>query len=566
MKKTDILLQLSFAILLLIFAVTGCKETGDLFIDPVEYDIPFTFTPSHGAPGSTVMIQGDNLSGVTQVGFGSIAGEIVSQSSSSISAVVPVGALTSKIKLVKDGVVITSRTNFIVDPSPIPTIIAFDPAVASSGEIITITGNLLDQVDSVFIGSLKAGIEGTPTATELQIVAPVGLQTANIRLFYTYLTGYGMLKPAESVSDMVLSLALPVIESITPSISSLDIGDEVIIAGTMLDVVTKVEFGSVEATPFTYSDGTITCTVPEGATTGTIKLTVPDGFVESSTFQVNLPVISLFLPQKGDEGLPEDSRSFVIDGSNFDLVDSVMIGSVKADILTRTDSKLLLSVPANMAGFVSLYTDNGMVQSTIPFIFTGEFWVNDWETVFSVDRYSHIQNNGFGGFVLDETGTYARISADGDINNKSIYLWGPAAVNDKFTLFTPNPEGVYLEFDLNIMAVPDSLKQPDGTIKFKIFAMDALGWDASGEYSYGYNGPTSYVMADGDWHHVSLHLKDFKASNNSGLYTADQVTSIAGAYCHPNSLRILAFVFGTANSSGKGTMTYGLDNVKFVIN
>jgi hypothetical protein len=84
MKKSDIFLKLSFAILLLIFAVTGCKETGDLFIDPIEYEIPFTFTPSHGAPGSTVMIQGGDLSGVTQVGFGSIAGEIVSQSSSSI--------------------------------------------------------------------------------------------------------------------------------------------------------------------------------------------------------------------------------------------------------------------------------------------------------------------------------------------------------------------------------------------------------------------------------------------------------------------------------------------------
>jgi len=567
MKKSEIFLKLSFAILLLIFAATGCKETGDLIIDPVEYENPFTFSPSHGAPGATVAIQGTDLSGVTQVSFGSIAGEMLSQTGSSISAVVPVGALTSKIKLVKGGVVITSRENFVVDQSPVPTVISFDPAIAGSGDVITVTGNLLNEVDSVFIGNLKAVIQGTPTASEMQIVAPLGLQTGKIRLFYTYLTHYGMLKPAESASDASLTLALPVISGITPDITKLDVGNEVIISGSLLEKVTKVEFGTVEATPFTYADGTITCTVPALATTGKIKLTCLDGFTESSTFMVNLPAISLFLPQKGSEGVPTDSRSFVVDGTNLSLVTEVLVGTTPATIHTQTDTKIIFTAPASTAGFISLVAPNGTVKSSIPFIFTGEFWVNDWSTVFPVDRYSHIQNNGFGGFALDEaTNPYARISADGDINSKSIYIWGPNDGNDKFLLFTPNPDGVYLEFDLNVMAIPDTLKQTDGTLKFKIFAMDARGWGASGEYSYGYNSPTSYVATDGEWHHFSIHLKNFRASNNSGLYTADQVTAISGAFCHPNSLRILAFVVGTPNPSGKGTITYALDNIKFVIN
>ncbi len=567
MKKTDILLKLSFAILLLIFAATGCKETGDLFIDPVDYENPFTFTPSHGAPGSTVAIQGDDLSGVTKVSFGSIEGEILSQSGSSISAVVPVGALTSKIKVVKGGIVLTSRESFVVDPSPIPSVIGFDPAIAGSGDEITITGSLLDQVDSVFIGDLKAEIQGTPAATEMQIVAPVGLQTGKIRLFYTYLTHYGMYKPAEAASEAVLTLALPIITGIEPDITALNIGDEIVISGSLLDKVTKVEFGTIDAGTFTYDNGTITCNVPEGATTGTIKLTCTDGATESATFMVNLPSIDLFLPQKGAEGVATDSRSFVVDGTNLSLVTQVLVGTTEATIHTHTDAKIIFTVPANTAGFISLVADNGTVVSSIPFIFTGEFWVNDWSTVFPVDRYSHIQNNGFGGFALDEsTNPYARITADGDINNKSIYIWGPNDGYDKFLLFTPNPDGVYLEFDLNVMALPDSLKQTDGTLKFKIFAMDARGWGASGEYSYGYNSPTSYVPADGEWHHITMHLKNFRASNNSGLYTADQVTAIAGAFCHPNSLRILAFVVGTPNPSGKGTITYALDNIKFVIN
>ncbi len=567
MKKKDIYLKLSFAFLLLIFVVAGCKETGDFIIDPVEYESPFTFTPSHGAPGVSVTIQGTSLSGISQVAFGSVAGEILSQSGTSIVAEVPVGALTSKIKLVKSGVVLTSRENFVVDESPTPTVISFSPAIAGSGEVITITGVLLNEVDSVFIGNLKAAIQGTPSSTEIQVIAPAGLQTGSIRLFYTYLTSYGMLKPAESVSTSQLTLALPMISDITPDINSLNIGDEVTISGSLLDIVSKVEFGTIDAGIFTYDNGTITCTVPEGATTGTIKLTCPDGSTQSATFHINLPAIASFLPQKGLEGVVTDSRSFVVDGTNLSLVSQVLVGTTPATIQNQTDTQILFTAPANTAGFISLVADNGTVKSSIPFIFTGDFWVNDWSTVFPVDRYDRIANNGFGAFALDEaTNPWAQVSALGAVNGKSIYIWGPAAGNDKFTLFTPNPDGVYLEFDLNILSLPDTLMQTDGTLKFKIFAMDALGWSASGEYSYGYNSPTSYVAADGQWHHFSLDLKAFKASNNSGLYTADQVSAISGAFCHPNSLRILALVVGTPNASGNGSITFAVDNLKFVIN
>jgi hypothetical protein len=242
------------------------------------------------------------------------------------------------------------------------------------------------------------------------------------------------------------------------------------------------------------------------------------------------------------------------------------VGSTTATLQTKTSTLQLFTVPGNTAGLISLVTTNGTVISAVPFFFTGNMWVNDWNTVFPVDRYDKIANNGLGSFVLDETTFgYAHISANGAINGKSFYLWGPAAGNDKFVLYTPNPNGVYFEFDLNVLTIPDSLKQGDGTLKFKIFMMDARGWGASGEYSYGYNGPKSYVLADGAWHHFSMHLKDFKASDNSGLYTTDVISNKPGAYCHPNSLRIAAFVFGTPNVSGSGNMVLGLDNVKYVI-
>jgi hypothetical protein len=63
-----------------------------------------------------------------------------------------------------------------------------------------------------------------------------------------------------------------------------------------------------------------------------------------------------------------------------------------------------------------------------------------------------------------------------------------------------------------------------------------------------------------------MNLADFVASNNSGLYTVGQdFEQAAGAYLHPNSLRIITFIFGTESESDDQTVVIGLDNIKFAI-
>lgn len=594
MKISDILAKFSFAALLLIFAVTGCKETGDLTIDPVEYDTLFTFSPSHGFPGSTVQITGGDLSGITQVAFGSVEGEISSQNASSISAVVPVGALTSKIKLVKSGSVITSLKNFVVDPSPIPTVIDFTPAIAGSGDIITITGNLLDKVDSVFIGNLKATIQGTATATEMQIMAPVGLLTGKIRLFYTYLTDYGMLKPAESASDNVLSLALPMISSITPDIASLNVGEEITIAGSMLDEVTKVEFGTIAAAAFTYADGSIKCLVPVGATTGTIKLTVTDGFVESGTFQVNLPVISLLLPDKGAEGAPSSVRAFTIDGTKLDLVDSVKVGTAKAVLQTQTATTLIFTVPGNIAGFVTLYSKNGTVRTSIPFFFTGNMWLADFDNMYvPVRLFNEPMYVGAGGSESSQevSASTKSIGNNGDsygnfrrfaftfnpTGSPRLYIRGDQGVpanpaNDRYLLYTPNSQGVTFDFDISWDAVPAALVDANGMVDLKVMFFNA---DQTAGGGYGYYTNVFKVKYDGPgvWKHVSIDTYQTRVGGSDFMYNKLFPTSATRKFA-PNNCRIITVMFtgaygGTAEAPAPGAgeqMIVNYDNVRFIIN
>ncbi|MDX9847324.1 MAG: IPT/TIG domain-containing protein [Tenuifilaceae bacterium] len=550
-----------------LMAVTiSCEESGPLSIDPVEVQQPFTFQPDHGYPGQTVKISGTGLNDVLKVSFANREALISSKTDQEINVEIPVGATTGQIKLVKAKSIVTSVDIFTVDLTPVPSIIDFTPAIAGSGQEVTITGNLFTEVDSVYIGDLKAEIKTGVTDNTMKIETPAGLQTGYIKMYYNYMTSYGIEKVGESVSSAQLTLALPTIESITPNIASLNVGDELTIIGNMMNEVTQVLFGTLDATFTIVNETELTAIVPIGATTGKIVLVVPDGTVESGTFTVNLPTISSFTPTKGQDAV---TRVITIVGAKLDLVESVTVGSAAATIETQSPTVLVITAVGSSTGQIGLHTPNGSVYSSGSFVLTGDFWVNDWDTVFDTQRFSRFQNNGFASFtetvMADNGNNYVELAFTGE-SNKSIYMWGEGATDDKFFMYTSSPNGVYLQFDMKVSAIEEHMKQDDGTFKFKIYLMDSKGWGASGEYAYGYNGPTSFVRTDGEWQTFKQPLWEYKASSNSGLYTADQVGEgdlRPDAFVHPNSLRIITFVFGFPGDPGSAAV--GLDNVKFVI-
>lgn len=577
MKIINNIIKVTSIALILGLVVMGCKESASIEIDPVVKDTAFTFTPTHGYPGTTITLTGKGVTDASGVAFGGILSDNVSGSGNSITAVVPVGAKTGKISIVKENGVVLSLNNFTVDDSPIPTIMSFDPTIAGSGDLITISGSLLDIVDSVYIGDLKAELQTGGSASSIQVLAPEGLQTGEFKLYYDYTTDYGVVQVGTSVSANELVLELPVIASINPDISALNIGDELTIEGTMMDEIDTVYFGDVGAITYSSISSTeFNVTVPTGATSGKIELVVKDGETESENdFHINLPTITSFTPAKGDED-PGNPRNFAVQGTNLSLVNEVYLGATLVTVTEQSNNILLFTTDGAASGVIELHTDNGVVTSDVPFLITGEFWVNDFDNVYTPDRFSHFQNNNLGSFASAEvddgsgTNNCAEITMSGGVNNQSFYLFGNDPGDyDWMRLYTPEPEGVYLEFDMRITAIDDTCKQEDGTFQFKIFLMDARGWGASGEWSYGSNGPTSYVQTDGNWQHFRMHLDDFLSSTNGGLYTVGLPASgdlRPDAWPHPNSLRILTWVFGTPNESGEAdNIVVGLDNIKFVI-
>src|SRR5205085_1226200 len=97
-------------------------------------------TPSSGPVGTTVIVDGSGLAGVTAVSFGGVPATTFSNlSSTQVSAVVPAGAKGGPITLPTATGTVTSATRFTVAAQP--TISSVTPASGPVGSGLTITGS-----------------------------------------------------------------------------------------------------------------------------------------------------------------------------------------------------------------------------------------------------------------------------------------------------------------------------------------------------------------------------------------------------------------------------------------
>ncbi|PKP10740.1 MAG: hypothetical protein CVU09_05885 [Bacteroidetes bacterium HGW-Bacteroidetes-4] len=588
MKRIKIISRFSqLGLLLIVLGIAGCDEGAPLSIDPIQKDTLFTFVPDHGYPGTTVKITGNVVSGVTQVAFGNREGTISSASEGELNVVVPVGATTGKIKLVKDGIVVTSLVNFEVDDTPIPTIMEMSPEIVGSQDTVLLTGSLLDLVDSVFIGSLQATVI-SQSAIAIEIVTPKKMQTDFINLYYDYMTSYGIQKVGVAKSNIVLTLKLPVIESIEPDISLLDIGDTLTLTGTMFDEVRKIFFGDVEAEDFEIiSDTKLKVVVPEGAVSGKIILMVIDGDTESvESFAINLPSITSFLPLKGGDISPTE-RVFAVIGTNFSLVESVSMGTFTGTIQAQTNTHLTFSISGAAGGFLQLNTANGPVKSVIPFILYGYFWLADYDNMYDPVRLFNepmytvapnseqwaditvnsksIQNKG------DAYGNFRQFDVTfGESNSPRFYLRGDQGdlanpANDRFLLFSENSEGVSFEFDISWDVVPSELLNENNEVDLKLIFFNA---DQSLGGGYGYYSDHILVPYNGVgfWEHVVVDLYATNVAGDSYMYNTN-VPEASSRRMAPNNCRIIGIMFqgGYASGATGANMVVNFDNIKFVI-
>ena len=166
-----------------------------------------SFSPAEGAVSTAVTITGESFSETPSentVRFGSVmAAEPTSASTTSLTVVVPDGAVTGRISVAVGGQTGTSSTDFTVTgttPAPDPLVVSsFSPAEGAVGTSVTITGENFSETPSentVRFGSVMAAAPTSASTTSLTVAVPdhavtgrisviVGGQTATSSINFT---------------------------------------------------------------------------------------------------------------------------------------------------------------------------------------------------------------------------------------------------------------------------------------------------------------------------------------------------------------------------------------------
>lgn len=327
-----------------------------------------SFAPAGGPIGTLVSITGTNFNDVWAVAFGGIGGTFTVHSTTSLSATVPAGAQTGRIRITTGMGSGLSASDFTVVIPPPPTVTGFAPTGGLRGSTVAIVGLHFAGATGVTFGGAAAAF-AVNSATSISATVPAGATTGGIAVTTPDGTGATArpftVLPAPTITGMIPASGPP--------------GTPVRITGAGFVGATRVKFNGVTAVGVSAafvveSDSSIATSVPLGATTGWVTVTTAVGtgasvgeFVVTPVLQ---PTITSVTPMSGPVGTPVTITGTNLYGTSvvwFNmrpasfLVDSATSISTTVP-LVQTPAEIMVAAPGGWVTAPGLFT----VTSTTP--------------------------------------------------------------------------------------------------------------------------------------------------------------------------------------------------------
>jgi hypothetical protein len=243
-------------------------------------------------PGETITITGNYLNWVTRVTFAKDKNvdSFVSKTIDKLVVMVPLDAQTGPLVLSYGGTkpLQVQTTDTLNVTLPIATSVSPNPVKHQTN--LTITGTNLDLVKQVIFTSVTDPVTTFVSQSATQLIVKVPASTTKGKVTLVAASG------VQNASSFDADVVLPSIATLAPS--PIDIGANLTITGTNLDVVSAIAFvgASNSVTSFVSQSATqIVVKIPAGTVTGKITLSVL-----SSTLSVksanDLPIIGSSVP------------------------------------------------------------------------------------------------------------------------------------------------------------------------------------------------------------------------------------------------------------------------------
>ena len=310
-------------------------KTELTFTEPISIE---NFTPATVLPGDELTIEGEYLNLIHEVIFADdvtvTEEDFITHERNMIKLLVPEEAQTGQI-ILSDGEElpnpIYSEEDLVVTLPSVETVV--NKENAKPGDVVEINGENLDLVRQMLMPD-GTKVEFTLTSPNIiEFILPENASDGDV-----------VVVPASGVKVTVahLTMAVPTNLVATPA-SGLRGGDEIVLTGLNLDVVTSLSFPGVaeNVQPASLSKKELTVVMPEAAQSGSLILNTKSGKQVSIVIETLKPLVGSYNPSSIPAG-----ESLLINGQNLDLVASVTFGGGQTVAVSSSSaSQLSVSVP-----------------------------------------------------------------------------------------------------------------------------------------------------------------------------------------------------------------------------
>ena len=397
---------LAMAALVLASGLTSCGEDD---LDTNQYNKSgvniLAFGPMPITRGATMRVTGTKLNDVQQVLFPEgnqkltpattyIQGDFSLKGSEEMTVTIPDQCVPGKLRLLTKSGEIVESSSFITFAEEIK-VSSISPNPVHPGDIVTIKGEYVWNIGQVvFFDHVVVNAEDfmLNTRNEIQVQVPMEAKTGDV----AYNDG------SEGAENTVIeNLDVDAAKATGVSNANPEFGDEITITGENLDLVTTIDFPSVENVPFTAAeDGkSIKVSVPMNCVSGTVVLNSASGLTTSVDIAVPLASVTSTSPVKD----VKVGQTITIKGSKLDRIQHLVLPAIDGAFtdFTKSATQISFVVPEGMGdGKVilvqhenySVESDKISMYSEAPetTIWTGNFTIGNWN--------AGMQDLAWGGF------------------------------------------------------------------------------------------------------------------------------------------------------------------------
>ncbi len=353
------------ALCLAAVSLTGCKHEEydtDQYAGAVALS---AVAPNPVMRGGELRILGTNLENVSEIRF---AGGITvtdfnvtkSGDHGELRVMVPVeGPEVGKVSIVtKDGTVLDSFADLeFTEPIELDS---FSPAEVLSGDVVTVKGEYLNNVQEVILGGVYITEFVSKERHELKFVVPSDAVTG-----YVIVGDVNEIADPNTIPNQIYSADELVVGDPTVTVAqkaTYKSGDVITVTGAHLDMIEKVDLVGASEVEFTVAEdgSSLSFNLPASATDGGITLTSYAGKTFSAGEIETVTVADLAIESLAEDGRYKAGSEVKISGSDLDLVTKVDFTNASASSWYYSDGVITATIPAEAKdGAVTVTLDSG---------------------------------------------------------------------------------------------------------------------------------------------------------------------------------------------------------------